>query len=146
MTNLLSFCTNDQCRTNIQSKYQDIISKIDRMDYLTLCQRIGFCSMEDPQSPIPFLSDLTNSVHLDLNSNIEDLSENICANFEDVKPICEHLIGSTTNIRYKNIYMALLKNNPSLIDQNLRPLNANTCDACKNAVQSGKNFSLNALV
>jgi hypothetical protein len=102
--------------------------------------------MEDSRLQTPFLSDLTDSMHLDLNSNIEELSENLCTDFGDIKPICEHLIISTTNIRYRTIYMAILKNNPSLIDQNLRPTNTDTCDGCKNAVQSGKDFSLNALV
>ena len=116
------------------------------MDFTTLCQRIGFCSTEDSQLQIPFISDLADTINLDLNSNIQDLSENICGDFGELKPICEHLIISTTNVGHRNIYMAILKNNPSLIDENLHPTSANTCEECKNFVHAGRTYSIETLV
>ena len=49
------------------------------------------------------------------------------------------------------VVVALLKNDPKLIDDDLREqrtskVNADVCDGCKNAVQSTKIFWNNALV
>jgi len=74
------------------------------------------------------------------------LSDNLCSNFENLKPICEHLLTSRQSDRYLNVYMAILKNNSTFIDEDLQKLNSNTCDACKNSVQSSKDFWINALV
>jgi hypothetical protein len=82
----------------------------------------------------------------DLDASIQDLSENLCSSFDEFKPICEQVFISTETTRYLNVYMALLKNNPAFIDQDFREHSTDTCDGCKNAVQSSKNFSLNALV
>ncbi len=65
--------------------------------------------------------------------------------------MCEHLMASPQAHRYGYVYMALLTNNPKLVDDDLREqmatkANANVCDACKNAVQSAKDFWSNALV
>jgi len=65
--------------------------------------------------------------------------------------MCEHLMASPEGHRYAPIYMAILKNNPKLIDDDLREqmqtkANINVCDSCKNAVQSSKDFWENAIV
>jgi len=65
--------------------------------------------------------------------------------------MCEHLISSIQGHRYAYVYSALLKNNPKLIDDDLREqmstnVNADVCDSCKNAVQTSKDFWGNALV
>jgi len=65
--------------------------------------------------------------------------------------MCEHLMASPQAQRYGYVYMALLTNNPKLVDDDLREqmatkANVNVCDACKNAVQSSKDFWSNALV
>ena len=65
--------------------------------------------------------------------------------------MCEHLMASPQAHRYGYVYMALLTNNPKLIDDDLREqmatkVNTDVCDSCKNAVQSSKDFWSNALV
>jgi hypothetical protein len=81
-----------------------------------------------------------------VDSAMEDLANNLCFDFGNLKPICEHLISSLENIRYKHVYMAFLENNTSLIDQDFREQSTDTCDGCKNAVESGKTFWINSLV
>jgi len=59
-------------------------------------------------------------------------------------------MASPQGHRYNYVYMSLLKNNPKLIDDDIREqmstkVNTNACDACKNAVQSSKDFWNNAL-
>jgi hypothetical protein len=65
--------------------------------------------------------------------------------------MCEHLMSSVQGQRYTYVYLALLKNNPKLIDDDLREqmatkVNTDVCDSCKNAVQTSKDFWGNALV
>jgi len=81
-----------------------------------------------------------------LESSIQDLSDKLCSNFEELKPICEHVITSIQNTRYFNVYMALLKNDQTLIDNDFREQITDTCDGCKNAIQSSKDFWINSLV
>jgi len=85
------------------------------------------------------------NTHSDLESSIQDLSDKLCSNFKELKPICKHMI-SIQNTRYINVYMALLQNNPTLIDNDLHEQSTDTCDGCKNAIQSGKDFWINSLV
>jgi hypothetical protein len=82
----------------------------------------------------------------DLEASIQDSSDNLCSNFGELKPICEHVMTSTQNTRYMNVYMALLKNDPTFIDNDLREQSTDTCDGCKNAIQSSKDFWINSLV
>jgi hypothetical protein len=42
--------------------------------------------------------------------------------------------------------MALLTNNPKLIDEDLHEQTTDTCDGCKNAVQSSKDVWVHTLV
>jgi hypothetical protein len=85
------------------------------------------------------------NTHSDLESSIQDLSDKLCSNFNELKPICKHMI-SIQNTRYMNVYMALLKNNSTLIDNDLHEQSTDTCDGCKNAVKSSKDFWINSLV
>jgi regulatory protein YycI of two-component signal transduction system YycFG len=78
-------------------------------------------------------------------------AHNICSEYGQLKSMCEHLMISVNSRRYAYVYLALLKNNPKLMDDDLREqmetkINTNVCDSCKNAVQSSKDFWNNALV
>lgn len=87
-----------------------------------------------------------SNTYSDFESAIEDLSAKICSNFGKMDQICEQIVTSKDNIRYFNVYMALLQKNTSLIDNDLREQSTDTCDGCKNAVQSSKDFWINSLV
>ena len=60
--------------------------------------------------------------------------------------MCEHLLVSKQSARYMKVYLALLSGDTNRIDEDFKNQQANTCDACKNAVQSSKDFWTNALV
>ncbi|CAF3821446.1 unnamed protein product, partial [Rotaria sordida] len=157
-TTLLSLCTDDDCRSIVQSAQQQSLNQIDKINSRTYCQRYGYCSSEHSSQSTPFLSRLLISSHQHIGSSIEaldqrleaGLSSDICFQYGQLRPMCEHLIASPDSHRYAHIYMALLKNNPKLIDDDLRQqitsnVNVDVCDSCKNAIQSSKDFLNNAL-
>jgi hypothetical protein len=79
------------------------------------------------------------------------ISSDICFQYGQLRPMCEHLMASPQGHRYGYVYLALLKNNRKIIDDDLREqmqtkVNIDVCDSCKNAVQSSKDFWKNALV
>lgn len=159
-TTLLSFCKDDsECRSIAQSAQQQSLNQIDRINSPTFCQRYGYCSAETSSQSDTHVSRLLGSSYQNVGSAIEALdqrleaalSSDICFQYGQLKPLCEHLLASPQGQRYAHIYMAVLKNNPKLIDDDLRDqlatnVNADVCDSCKSAVQSSKDFFNNALV
>ena len=105
-----------------------------------ICQRFGYCPAASEQRSIPFLSDLLTQ------SSINAIADTLCSEFGDLKPICDHLITSSESTQYAKVYLALLKNNSTIIDKDFRNEDLDTCDSCKNAVQTSKDFWLNSLV
>ncbi|CAF3652448.1 unnamed protein product [Adineta steineri] len=137
----LSFCSSADCRIFVELlKQQKLLNKIDEINPLTVCQNSGFCSSLSAEQSVQFFSDLMTNTF----SNFE-LPDDICSNFGDLKTICTHLLTSKQSARYGNIYMAFVKNNLTIIDEDLRAQNTDSCDTCKNAVQSSKDFWLNTL-
>ncbi|CAF0969540.1 unnamed protein product [Rotaria sordida] len=140
-----SSCNDNESHSSIHSAHQEVLNQINQINSLTFCQHFGLCLSKSSLRSIPFLSKLMTTFYLNFGSSIEKFSDNLCLNFGDLKPICEHLMGSTQSTHYINIYMALLKNDPKLIDDVLRKPKTDTCDKCKNATQSSKDFLLNEL-
>jgi hypothetical protein len=149
---LLSFCKDEYCRSEIQSNQQEILDKINNINSQKLCQRLGYCLAENSFEPSVALLRLRNLVQHQTKTLEERLEKHdICSEFGQFKSICEHLMISEKSQRYEYLYSALLKNNPKLIDDDLREqmatnVNSDVCDSCKNAVQSSKDFWGNALV
>ncbi|CAF3793085.1 unnamed protein product [Rotaria sp. Silwood1] len=157
-TALLSLCTDDDCRSIVQSAQQQSLNQIDQINSQTYCQRYGYCSSEHSSQSTPFLSRLLINSYQHIGSSIEALdqrleaalSSDICFKYGQLRPMCEHLIASPQSHRYAYMYMALLTNNPKLIDDDLRQqmttkVNVDVCDSCKNSVQASKDFLNNAL-
>jgi hypothetical protein len=151
-TTLLSSCSDDQCRSRVQSAQQETLDQIEKMNSETLCEKLGYCISEtsfELSSTNLRLRSLVQHQTKTLDQRLE--SHNICSEYGQLKPMCEHLMVSPSSGRYAYVYMSLLKNNPKLIDDDLREqmaskINTDVCDGCKNAVQSSKDFWINALV
>jgi regulator of PEP synthase PpsR (kinase-PPPase family) len=79
-------------------------------------------------------------------STMEEFADNMCSEFEDLKPICEHFMTSAQSDRYVKVYIALLQNNLTIIDEDLHAQVADTCETCKSTIQSVKDFWMNSLV
>jgi hypothetical protein len=151
---LLSFCKDNDCRSLVQSTQQSTIDQIDKINSQTYCQRYGYCISQ----PILYNSRISaNPQHIGSSIEALDLrfeaalSSDICFQYGQLTPMCDHLMASPQGQRYAYVYMALLKNDRKLIDDDLREqmstkVNTDVCDTCKNAVQSSKDFWNNALV
>jgi hypothetical protein len=133
----------------VQSTQQQTLSQIDRIISRTYCERYGYCSSQSTK----YMSRLSADPYHHIGSDLEALdvrfeaalSSDICFQYGQLKPMCEHLLSSPQGHRYVYVYMAILKNNPKLMDDDLREqmetkVNTNVCDSCKNAVQSSKDF------
>ena len=74
--------------------------------------------------------------------------------FEQMQQLCIHLAASIDSRRYTNAYMAVLYNDSTWIDNELREqlqsaqvgINADQCGSCKNVIQSSADFYLQILV
>lgn len=143
----------------VQSTQQQSIDQIDRINTKTYCQRYGYCPTENSSQTPLYLSRLLINAQQHVGSSIEALDErfetalstDICFQYGQLRPMCEHLLSSPKNHRYNYVYMALLKNNPKLIDDDLREqmatsVNADVCASCKDSIESSKTFLNNALV
>lgn len=146
LTGLLSFCTDDDCRTQIRTKNESVINQLGSFNPLTLCQRFGFCSDLYSQRSIPFLSDLMSTTYSNLNAAMEEISQNLCADLGDLQLPCQQLTTFKDNARYYQIYLAFLKNQKSIIDEDFRAQTTDTCDGCKKTVQTSKDFWTSTLV
>jgi hypothetical protein len=150
--NLLSLCKDDYCRLHVESAQQGLLDTIVKVDSPTLCQRLGYCLPESSFEPSATLLRLRNLVQHQTKTLEERLeSHNICSEFGQLKTMCEHLMISVKSRQYAYVYTALLTNNPKLIHDDIREqlatkVKTDVCDLCKNAVQSAKDFSSNALV
>ncbi|CAF3582670.1 unnamed protein product [Rotaria socialis] len=157
-TALLSLCTDSDCRSLVQSAQQQSLNQIDKINSQTYCQRYGYCSSDRSSQTSLYLSRLLIHSNHHVGSSIEALdqrfesalSSDICFQYGQLRPMCDHLLASPQGHRYANVYMAILKNNPKLIDDDLREQMAtkattNFCDSCKNAIESSKDFLNNAL-
>ncbi|CAF1468938.1 unnamed protein product, partial [Rotaria sordida] len=145
-TTLLSLCTDDDCRSHVQSIQQETLDKINNINSQNLCQHLGYCTLVNTLEPSATLLRLRILVEHQTKTLEERLQANdICSEYGQLRPMCEHLIASPESHRYAHIYMALLKNNPKLIDDDLRQqitsnVSVDVCDSCKNAIQSSKDF------
>lgn len=149
---LTSFCTNNECRSTVQSAQQQTLAQIDRVDSQIYCQRYGYCA---PQSTFYMSRVLATHIGSDIegiNDRLEAaITSDICFQHGQMRPMCEHLMASKEAHRYGYMYLAFLKNNPKLFDDDLREqmqtkTNADVCTSCKNAVQSAKDSWMNSLV
>ena len=128
-----------------------MLNKINNINSQKLCQRLGYCLTENSIEPSITLR-LRNWTQRPAKILEERLEKHdICSEFGQFKSICEHLMISEQSQRYEYLYSALLKNNPKLIDDDLREQmatnsNSDVCESCKNAVQTSKDFWGNALV
>jgi hypothetical protein len=158
-TALLSSCTDEDCRSLVTSNQQQSIDQINRINSQTFCQRYAYCSNEHSSQTSLSLTRLLINTHENIGSAIEGLDQrleaalasDICFQYGQLRPMCDHLMSSVQGPRYAYVYSALLKNNPKLIDDDLREqmatkVNSDVCDSCKNAVQSSKDFWTKALV
>ena len=82
----------------------------------------------------------------DFASSIEQFSNSLCSKFGNLKPVCEHLMVSVKHSRYIKIYMAVLKNDVPSVDHDLHQQQMNTCEQCKNVVQTTKTLWIDDLV
>lgn len=153
MTNALtSLCQDNECRSTVQSAQQQTLSQIDRIDSQTYCQRYGYCASETPYYMSRVVANHIGSDIEGIDDRLEAaITSDICFQHGQLRPMCEHLMASKQAHRFGYIYLALLKNNRKLIEDDLREQvqtksNADICGSCKNAVQSGKDFWKNSLV
>ena len=87
-----------------------------------------------------------STTYSNLDAAMDEISQNLCADLGDFQLPCQHLTTFKDNARYHQIYLTFLKNQMSLIDEDFRAQITNTCDGCKKAVQTSKDFWTNALV
>ncbi|CAF1319414.1 unnamed protein product [Adineta ricciae] len=140
MENHRSLCTDDNCRTLVRSNQQEILYHIAAINTLTYCQRSGVCRSSSGQRSIPFITDLLAN----MESTVPAIN-NPCTSFGSSKTMCEHLLVSKQSARYMKVYIALLTGDANHIGEDFKNQQTSTCDACKNAVQSSKDFWTNAL-
>ncbi|CAF3953583.1 unnamed protein product, partial [Rotaria sp. Silwood1] len=116
-TTLLSLCTNNECRSHVQSLQQETLDKINNIDSQNLCQHLGYCTVVNTLEPSATLLRLRILAQHQTKTLEERLQSNdICSEYGQLRPMCEHLIASPQSHRYAYMYMALLTNNPKLID------------------------------
>ena len=158
-TTLVAMCTDNDCRSLVQSAQQKTIDQISKINSQKLCQRYGYCAPEHSSETIGYHSRLLGNPYHHIGSSIEALdlrletalSSDLCFQYGQLRPMCEQLLASTQGHRYAAVYKAIMKDDTKFIDDDLReqlqtkPGDA-VCDACKNAVQSGKDFWINSLV
>ncbi len=128
------------------------MNKITKHASQSLCQRLGYClsdSSFEPSATVLRLKSLLQHQTKTLEERLD--AHEICSEYGQFKTICEHLINSVDSHRYVHVYLALLKNDRKLIDDDLREniqtkLNADVCESCKNAVESSIDFWKNTLV
>ncbi|UJR26420.1 hypothetical protein I4U23_007752 [Adineta vaga] len=148
---LLSFCSDNNCRSRVQFTQQELLTKIDNLNTQKVCQHLGYCLSENAFEPSTTLLRLRSLAQHQTKILEERLqAHDICSEFGHSKTICEHLMTSVDSRRYAYVYLSLLTNNPTLIDEDLREhlstkVNADVCQSCKNAVQSTKDFWANSL-
>lgn len=138
-TNLVSLCTDDNCRSSIQSNYQQLLDQINQMNSLTTCQRFGPCTVTMSLRTVSRVPKL-------IETNLETMTDNICSQFVILKTVCEHIMVSRLNVRYNKVYLALINNNRTIIDNDLLESKIDNCEQCESVVKSAKDFWTNALV
>lgn len=151
-TTFPSVCEVQYRRVPVQSIHEETLNLIDKVDSQSLCQRLGYCLSEiswEPSATLLRLRSLVQNQRKTLEERLE--ANNICSEYGQFKTMCEHLMISVHSHRYAHVYLALLTNNPKLIEDDLREqvqtkVNTDVCESCKNAVQSSKDFWKNALV
>ena len=128
------------------------MKKITEHTSQSLCQRVGYCfadSSSEPSATALRLKGLLQHQTKTLEERLE--AHEICSEYGQFKTVCEHLLTSVDSHRYVRVYLALLKNDRKLIDDDLREkvqtkLNADVCNSCKSAVESSIDFWKNTLV
>jgi nicotinamide riboside kinase len=153
-----------RCRQWVRRKTLRVLKKIAKICPYMVCKHLGYCdtvstdnvaskSLMPPKIAAMFGSP-SLSVGL-LDQQLETyLTQNVCNEFEQLQTFCVHLAASIDSRRYAKLYMAVLDNDTKWIDNDLRKqvqsaqagTNVNICDACKNVIQSSKDFFLQALV
>jgi hypothetical protein len=151
-TALLSSCQDEDCRSLVRSTQEQTLKQIERIDTQMICQQVGYCTTANSFNPSPIQLRLRNLVRHQTQTLDQRLeTHDICSQFGQLKPMCEHLMSSPVGHRYSYVYNALLQNNTKWIDDDLREQmatnpNVDLCTTCKTAVQSAKDFWINSLV
>lgn len=143
----------------VQKAQEQSLNQLNQFSSQTFCQRYGYCAAEHSSQATGYLSRLLLNSNHHVGSSIEALDQrleaglksDVCFQFGQLRPMCEHFIASPQAHRYAYAYMALLTNNPKLIDDDLREqmatdVHADVCQSCKDAVQSSKDFWITSLV
>lgn len=150
--NSLPLCDVPYCRQSIESIERKTLELIEKDSSENLCERLGYCLKEitwEPSATLLRLRSLMQHQTKPLEERLE--AHKICSEYGTLKDMCEHLMISVNSHRYARVYLAVLTNNPKLIDDDLREqmqtkVSADVCTSCKNAIQSSKQFWKNALV
>ena len=149
---LLNSCTDDECRTKVEDSQSKTLKQIEQLDVTQICKHIGYCASSNSFEPSPVQLRLRNLVrHQKLTLDERLTSHDICSQYGSFSTMCTHILTSAETHRYSHVYRAVMKDDTKFIDDDLReqlqtkPGDA-ICDACKNAVQSGKDFWINNLV
>ncbi|CAF4418897.1 unnamed protein product, partial [Adineta steineri] len=116
-TTLSSLCNDNDCRSFVQSAQQQSLNQINKFNSQTYCQRYGYCPAEQ-SSQTAYMSHLLLKANNHIGSSIEGLDQrleaalasDICFQYGQLRPMCEHLMSSPQAHRYASVYMALLKN------------------------------------
>jgi hypothetical protein len=129
-----------------------------------VCKHLGYCetvSEDNAASKLlmePKIGTVIGSPSLSvglLDQQLEaHLTNDVCSKFEQLQTLCIHLAASIDGRHYAKLYMAVLDNDTKWIDNDLRKqaqsaqagANADLCGACKNVIQSAKDFFLQNVV
>jgi hypothetical protein len=153
-----------RCRQWIRRKEQRALKRIAKICPQAVCEHLGYCKKkaEDnvasklmKESKIETAVD-SPSLWLELlDQQLETyFTKDVCNEFKKWQALCIHLAASVDGRHYAKIYMAMLNNDTTWIDNDIRKeaqsvqvgSNVDLCGACKNVVQSSTTFYLQILV
>lgn len=140
-----SSCSDEACRFRVQSNFATLISQLDEIHSLTLCQNMAFCPSDESQQSHPYISNLLIEKPADFNSAIHEFSETICDKFGSMKILCEQMLISKDNQQLYKALKAFFDSNFEVINRDLHTSESTTCDRCKTSVQEKKDQWLNSL-
>lgn len=143
------------CRKWIRRREQHTLKRIAKICPTAVCKHLGYCTESIEKSKIERIVD-SPSVWLELlDQKLENhFTKDVCNEFEHLQAICTQLAASVDGRRYAKMYMAMLHNDTTWIDNDIRETtelsqagsNTDTCETCKNIVQSSTTFNLQIVV
>ena len=156
----------DQCRRWIRRQEKHALEKIDRICPYLVCKHLGYCQKKDqsgeaPQPAVQSLVDLASDStspwpQLLLDVNLETyLTNDVCKDFESAQTLCIQVVASVDSRRFAKLYLSILHNEQTWIDQDLRQTAAraqqvngggDACEPCKNVMRSSLDFYRKNLV